>query len=220
MEIYEQKLKANKSVNYKLVADKDEESGRDICFVIIDDVLVNIFAIAEDYNTISIPDGVRVIKRDAVYDMADEWDNQGLGCVTLSIPASVEIIEDNAFFYMGIESISLDPNNKNYVVKNGCLFSRDEKILVLASENGRRDEDDAFVIPDGTVALADGALRGQYYERLFIPDSVVDFGDLAENENINSDMMACVVYASVDSPAAKYCEENNIPFAERDVEND
>ena len=215
MEICEQKLKANKNVNYKLVADKDQESGRDICFVIIDDVLVNIFAIAEDYDTISIPDGVRVIKRDAVYDMADEWDNQGLGCVTLSIPASVEIIEGNAFSYMGIDFISLDPDNKNYTLKNGCLFSKNEKTLILVSQSGRRDEDCAFVIPDGTAALADGALRGQYYERLFMPDSVVEFGDLAENENINSDMMACVVYASADSPAANYCKEKGVPYEER-----
>ena len=41
----EQTLETNKNINYKVVVDRDQEY-RDICFVIIDDMLMNIFAIA------------------------------------------------------------------------------------------------------------------------------------------------------------------------------
>ena len=213
MGVYWHTLKTNKNINYKVVIDKDRE-GRDICFVIIDDMLLNIFAIAQYSEKITIPNGVKVIKSSAVMDMADGFDPQGLECGELVIPASVERIEGNAFAFMSVDSISLDPENGSYILKDGSLYTRDEKTLVLASF---RDEkwDERFCVANGTEELADGALNAIYIKRLLLPDSVVKFGDLAECENFCKDAGG-VIYASADSPAAKYCEEYDIPFEEWD----
>ena len=163
MGTYEQTLKTNKTINYKVVIDKDQES-RDICFVIIDDVLVNIFATAQYSETITIPDWVKVIKSNAVMDMADGMDPQGLECGELVIPWSVEKIEADALKYMVVDSITLDSENSSFTLKNGSLYTRDGKTLVLAVWPDGRDKDewhehDYFYVPDGTEKIADGALN-------------------------------------------------------------
>ena len=216
MGTYEQTLETNKTINYKVVVEKDQES-RDICFVIIDDVLVNIFAIAQYSETITIPDWVRVIKSNAVMDMADSIDPQGLECGELVIPWSVEKIEGYALKYMTVDSITLDPENKSFTLKDGSLYTRDEKTLVLAVwPDGDQDEwheHDCFYVADGTEEIADGALDNIWFEKLMIPDSVVRFGDLAHCEVFMEDCEGeCAVCASAGSPAQKYCEDNNIPF--------
>lgn len=220
MGTYEQTLETNKTINYKVVVEKDQES-RDICFVIIDDVLVNIFAIAQYSETITIPDWVRVIKSNAVMDMADSIDPQGLECGELVIPWSVEKIEGYALKYMTVDSITLDPENKSFTLKDGSLYTRDEKTLVLAVwPDGDQDEwheHDCFYVADGTEEIADGALDNIWFEKLMIPDSVVRFGNLAHCEAFMEDCHGeCVVCASADSLAAKYCEKNDIPFEEWD----
>ena len=218
MEAYEQTLETNKTINYKVVADKDQEE-RDICFVIIDDMLVNIFAIAQYRETITIPDGVRVIRSNAVMDMADGFDSQGLECGKLVIPSSVERIEGNAFKYIAVDSISLDPENSCYILKDGSLYTRDEKTLVLASFPDEEQDElhEFFYVADGTEELADGALDGIWIESLVLPDSVVRFGDLAE---CLCEHAGGVVYASADSPAHKYCKGNSVSFEEWDGSED
>ena len=218
MGTYEQTLKTNKTINYKVVVDKDQEE-RDICFVIIGDMLVNIFAIAQYSETITIPDGVRVIRSNAVMAMADGFDPQGLECGKLVIPSSVERIEGNAFKYMAVDSISLDPENSSYILKDGSLYTRDEKTLVLASFPDEKQDElhEFFCVADGTEELADGALDSIWIESLVLPDSVVRFGDLAECLCEHADG---VVYASIDSPAHKYCEGNSVSFEEWDGSED
>ena len=220
MGTYEQTLETNKTINYKVVVEKDQES-RDICFVIIDDVLVNIFAIAQYSETITIPDWVKVIKSNAVMDMADSLDPQGLECGALVIPWCVEKIEGSALKYMAVDSITLDPENHSFTLKDGSLYTRDEKTLVLAVWPDGRDrgwpEYDCFYVPEGTEEIADGALDNIWFEKLMIPDSVVRFGDLAHCEVFMEDCEGdCAVCASAGSPAQKYCEDNGIPFKEWD----
>lgn len=219
-ETLEQKLSlADRNVNYKVVVDKDQES-RDICFVIIDDVLVNIFAIAQYSETITIPDWVKVIKSNAVMDMADSIDPQGLECGALVIPWCVEKIEGSALKYMAVDSITLDPENHSFILRDGSLYTRDEKTLVLAVWPDGRDQDEwqahkCFYVPDGTEEIADGALDNIWFEKLMIPDSVVRFGNLAHCEVFMEDCDGeCGICAPAGSPAARYCEENDIPFEE------
>ena len=221
-ETLEQKLSlADRNVNYKVVVDKDQE-GRDICFVIIDDVLLNIFAIAQYSETITIPDWVKVIKSNAVIDMNDSWDPQGLECGELVIPWSVEKIEADALKYMAVDSITLDPENHSFILRDGSLYTRDEKTLVLAVWPDGRDQDEwqahkCFYVPDGTEEIADGALDNIWFEKLMIPDSVVRFGNLAHCEGFMEDCDGeCGICAPAGSPAARYCEENDIPFEEWD----
>lgn len=217
MRVYEQTLETSGHINYKVIIDKDQE-GRDICFVIIDDVLVNIFAIAQYSETITIPDWVKVIKSNAVIDMNDSWDPLGLECGELVIPWSVEKIEADALKYMAVDSITLAPENSSFTLKDGSLYTRDGKTLVLAVWPNGRDQDEwqahkCFYVPDGTEEIADGALNNICFEKLMIPDSVVRFGDLAHCEVFMEDCEGdCAVCASAGSPAQKYCEDNDIPF--------
>lgn len=216
----EQTLKTNKTINYKVVVDRDQEY-RDICFVIIDDMLLNIFAIAQYSETITIPDWVKVIKSNAVVDMADSMDPQGLNCGELVIPWCVETIEGDALRNMAVDSITLDPENSSFTLKNGSLYTRDEKTLVLAvwPDGGQHewDEHDCFYVAEGTEEIADGALDNIWFEKLMIPDSVVRFGNLAHCETFMEDCYGTsVICGSADSPARQYCEENYIPFKEWD----
>lgn len=213
---YEQTPETNQDIRYEVVKDKDQ-LNRDIYFVIIGGVLMNLFATAQYSETITIPEGVTAVKSDAVIALDDFRGAQGLECGELFLPASLETIESNAFRYMAVDSMWLSPANERYTLKNGSLYTWDEKTLVLAAwpdgEQHEWNEHDRFYVAEGTEEIADGALDNIWFEKLMIPDSVVDFGNLAYCEAFTEDRDGeCVVCASANSPAANYCKEKGIPY--------
>ena len=93
-----------------------------------------------------IPDGVEKIGDCAFFDCK---------LVKLYLPSSVKEIGDCAFSgYYGISDIEVDSENKNYIVKDNILFSKDMKELVWYS---RENTKDFYSIPDGVTVINAGA---------------------------------------------------------------
>ena len=194
---------------YILRCDNDKETGRDVSFVIIDDVLYNIIGIAEYYEKIAVPKGVRIIKSDSIIDMSDDIDPQGMECGEFRIPASVELIEPNAFSpsYFEIHSITLDSKNKAYKLINGLLYTADGKKLIHFPSDAE-EESSVARIPEGTAEIEKGAI--QWVKKLIIPDSVTKFGDLSKSAAEWEGIFCAVVGPG--SAAEKYCRKHEIPF--------
>ncbi len=93
-----------------------------------------------------IPDGVEKIGDCAFFECK---------LVKLYLSSSVKEIGDCAFSgYYGISDIEVDSENKNYIVKDNILFSKDMTELVWYS---RENTKDWYSIPDGVTVIHSGA---------------------------------------------------------------
>ena len=93
------------------------------------------------------------------------------GLKSISIPESVGKMERGPFMECwGLESITVEPGNANYVSSGNCLLSKDGTVLVAGCRNS--------VIPDGVKVIAKCAFWGyQTLERINIPDTVTEICD-------------------------------------------
>ena len=137
----------------------------------------------EGKDRIVLPDTVKVIKKEAFtkctlpasawkkeYDgiYGSFWADIDYEIKELLIPASVEIIEQGAFFDAYIYKISIDENSQAGVVKDGILYSKDGKMLKFMPDIKRKN----IVIPKGTEIIGGEAIMFKYLKRLVIPTSV------------------------------------------------
>ena len=94
-----------------------------------------------------IPNAVRKICREAIET------NSYLE--TITIPASVEEIEEGAIFWnYGLKYVYVDENNKNYVSEDGVLYSKDGRKLVCYPIGSELNE---YTIKEGTEEIFDYA---------------------------------------------------------------
>lgn len=123
----------------------------------------------EDVYYFKIPDGVEKIGNSAFLDCR---------LTDLYISGSVKEIEDFAF--MGdreVLSIKVAEENKNFIVKNNVMFSKDMTELVWYS---RENTATSYVIPDGIMTIRAGAFQlCAPLQSITIPDSVKVIGDYA-----------------------------------------
>lgn len=86
------------------------------------------------------------------------------GCENLSnfvIPASVVSIHAGAFNgCKGLKEIIVDPNNKNFVAREGVLYSINQRYLI-AYPQGKKDEN--FTAPDTVTEITDYAFYGNTF---------------------------------------------------------
>ncbi len=155
---------------------KDEnESDKDL-FEIKDGELIFFKARKESGRKLEIPDGARFIGRSAFGGTAIE---------KISIPKSVEYIEPKAFEGMyGLREIDVDEENAAYVSEDGCLYSRDKKILVCV----RKDAEN-FDVPEGVTTIGDCAFDGcKSLKSVRLPDGLTLIGEEAflNCENLSS----------------------------------
>lgn len=147
---------------------------------------------------------------------------------TVTVPASVESMDEGAFFNSGIKSFSVDVENTVYTSENGVLFDKNKTVLLqyplgneaetyTVSAGVTEISDGAFhnsinlkgvVISDGIKALGDEVF---YYcdglEYIHIPSSVTEIGaDIIDNTN------AYICSESENSYAKTYAEENGFDF--------
>ncbi len=98
-------------------------------------------------------------------------------CVSVSIPASVETIEEGAtpFWAMySFEKFIVDDNNPNYKSVDGILFSKNGETLVFFPPKQGATE---YTIPAAVKKIAENAFRGNTcLEKLTVPDTVTSIG--------------------------------------------
>jgi len=126
----------------------------------------------EDITEAVIPEGVREIRRSAFSE------EEGLVCIT--IPASVEKIGEYAFYMCyGLREIRVAEGNRFFSSRDGVLFDRDGKTLLLYPLDRQEKE---YHIPDGTEiigrrAFSEGECGCGSLERIILPDSVKVIGE-------------------------------------------
>lgn len=134
-------------------------------------------------DRIVLPDTVKVIKREAFtkYNLPSSvWEKEYDGLSgsfyrdldyeikELIIPASVETIEQGAFFDAYIYEITIDENSPAGVVKDGILYSKDGKMLKFAPDFRQKN----IVVSKGTEIIGEEAIMFKHLSKLVIPDSV------------------------------------------------
>ena len=96
------------------------------------------------------------------------------GCDSLnsvSIPASVEYIHDDAFGAKNLQAIYVDENSPNFIVDDGILYSKDKSVLLRVPGQ----EEKSVVIPEGVKEVRRGAFEQCNIKLLVVPESVTFF---------------------------------------------
>jgi hypothetical protein len=97
---------------------------------------------------------------------------------SFNIPKNVNNIGDNPL--LGQEqltkiTLTLDPENKNFILENGILYNKDKSKIILATCDVQIDR-----IPDTVTEIGAGAFAfNKYTGELTIPSSVKKIGYLA-----------------------------------------
>ena len=116
-----------------------------------------------------IPDGVTRIADSAFYG------NRNLE--EIYIPKSLTNIGRTAFSYcQKLESIHVDPENKNYITVNGVLFNKKMDTLIQYPA-AKADAD--YVVPDGVKTIGGGAFSDSIIETITLPEGVTSIGEIA-----------------------------------------
>ncbi len=98
-------------------------------------------------------------------------------CISVSISASVEIIEEEVTPFWSMKSFEkfiVDENNSNYKSVDGILFSKNGETLVFFPQKQGVTE---YTIPATVKKIADDAFRGNVcLEKVTVPDTVTSIG--------------------------------------------
>jgi len=143
-------------------------SGKEKDILYIGDVLVDVKYYSE--GSLNIKEGTRIIADYAVYMSNSITD--------VTIPASVEHIGKNAFAMCGnINSISIDPANKNFVCEDGIVYNKNKTELVCCLNSKSAVK---LTIPSTVTKIKEYAFYGckDIYE-ISIPSSVKEIGEYA-----------------------------------------
>lgn len=127
-----------------------------------------------DLVDVTLPDGLTTIGRWA-FAQSDIIE-------TVTIPASVSMIGEGAFCGdTGLRSIQVASGNKNFISRDGVLFSSDMKTLILYPE-GKTGP--SYSVPDGVTKINDYAFwqdtnaRG-VLNKVNFPDTLKSIGEFA-----------------------------------------
>ncbi len=128
--------------------------------------------------------------------------------ISIDVPNSVEVINGNAFssYDSKIANINVDGDNKNYTSKNGVLFDKEMKALIMYPY-GRKDKE--YAIPEGVTTIKGNAFVSCYsLLQLTFPESVTVIEEPALN---NRNEQLCIKGYEY-SAAHEYAAANYIPF--------
>jgi len=126
------------------------------------------FAWCYDLTSIEIPSTVTSIGNNA-FAWCDDL-------TSIEIPSSVTSLGKNVFYTStGLQSITVDGNNPNYMSLDGNLYSKDGTELI---QYALGKTDTSFEIPEGVTIISSGAFKhSKNLKNITIPDGVVSIGD-------------------------------------------
>ena len=130
------------------------------------------------------------------------------GITGMSIPASVNSIDDNPFVGCPLARFDVSPDNPIYVQIDGVLFDKRQKMLV--SYPSAREG--PYAIPEGVTSIGDKAFyECGYLTSVTIPASVTDIG-YAAFAAWYADKPDVVLSVQAGSYAEKYAKEEHIAY--------
>ena len=139
-----------------------------------DDTLVKMTCVDLDNDTdLIIPEGVKTIKSYfSTFLCACDYFNS-MYIKTISIPSTVEKIEQGAFAGFGtVKTIKLSKDNKFFKIVNGCLYTADLKTIILAPKNIEEIE-----ITEGTEIIDDNCFEGaRNLKEVHLPSTLKTIG--------------------------------------------
>lgn len=162
-------------------------------FEIQNGVLTECRMSGEENMTVTIPDGVTSIGKNAFLgcgllqsitipdSVTSIGDKAFLLCVSLkgiTIPDGVLSIGNDAFANCNLlQNIDVSESNSDYSSSNGVLFDKTQTILMKYPE-GKKDL--SYIIPDGVTSIGEKAFADcDKLNNITIPVSVISIGDLA-----------------------------------------
>lgn len=160
-------------------------------FEIHDGVLTKCRMSGEENVTVTIPDGVINIGKDAFGgcdalksitipdSVISIGDKAFAGCTAfknITIPNSVINIGNYVFAGCNsLQSINVSEGNSNYLSCGGVLFDKSKSVLIKYPEG---EKDTSYIIPDGVTSIGDFAfMYCKSLKSITIPNSVTSFGD-------------------------------------------
>ena len=118
------------------------------------------FSDCTSLKEITLPNGIEEIR-----------DRCFLRCYALEkvfIPKTLTNLRDHPFWGCGLKEITADENNERYYVEGNCLIERENKTLVLGTDNS--------IIPEDVPVIGGAAFAGKTFETIVIPETVVEIG--------------------------------------------
>lgn len=96
---------------------------------------------------------------------------------SLSLPASLQVITDGAFWYAEIDTIAVAADSPYFKVQDGVLFTQDGRELLYYPPS---KTDSSYTIPAGVEIIRYGAFTGnESLTSLTLPEGLVELGDYA-----------------------------------------
>ena len=97
--------------------------------------------------------------------------------VTFRVPTATQELNLNSFFGMTtLKGVVVDEANNSYLSKDGVLFTKDGKTLLLYP-NGK--EGDSYTTPASVVYIGDNAFGGYKLKKVTLNEGVKEIGDYA-----------------------------------------
>ncbi|MFI3231497.1 MAG: leucine-rich repeat domain-containing protein [bacterium] len=124
------------------------------------------FSGCKKLKNISMPEGVNYIGEDVFSNC--------ISLTSISMAKNIGIYEGLFYGCINLESINIDDLDENYRSKDGVLFSKDLKTLILYPLGKKGN----YIIPDSVEKIEDRAFKGCIgLTSISIPDSVEKIGE-------------------------------------------
>lgn len=132
------------------------------------------YDLKRDCPELRLPDGVKAI---------NEGEFQYTGIQRLFIPATVEVIHEEAFDSASIQEFIVDENNPRFASVNGFLVDKDGQELIAAPLS------DILVIPEGVSIIGKNAFIMGGMDIIIFPSTIKTLGaDMLEGDQQNMDL--------------------------------
>lgn len=128
-------------------------------------------------STITIPEGVTRISSGAFYQARNNYRNIGIAGIVL--PASLEIIDENAFSNLLVPWVSfgISEYNEYFSVEDGVLFNKDKTLLIKYPIDKQEHE---YVVPNTVKQISQNAFKyARNLQTLVLSSSLESIGEEA-----------------------------------------